>query len=74
MASTTHGGQTIEPVVTIRQASRELGINRAYLKGYVDANRITLRPAGSALVMSLADFRRLKRMLAKGEPAASAAG
>lgn len=50
--------------LTLREACRRLGIrNQNWLRGVVDALGIQLQPWGKSLIMTEADFRRVKRFV-----------
>ena len=48
--------------VTLKEAAERLGCERVWLRGFIDGlGDITLHPVATAMVMTEADFARLRR-------------
>ena len=55
------------PLLSLREAARRLGRNNNYIRGVADTLGIVLSPAGTALMMTWADFKRIEKAVEKSE-------
>lgn len=53
----------VPELLSVRRASEMLGVNRMYLRGYVEGIGVRLVECGQSLLMTRRDFERVRRRL-----------